>query len=79
MTTNETLLLEMLKATTLALRVALGHVEMPYAQTAATIATEVVTDENYRSLTPAQRAVMADSGTAIREMQLAVKWMKVQK
>lgn len=34
MTHTEALLLEMLKATTLALRVVLGHVEAPFAQTA---------------------------------------------
>lgn len=78
MNTNETLLLEMLKATTLALRVALGHVEAPYAQTASAIATEVVTDPNYRALTPAQRAAMADAGTAIQEMRIAAKWLKVK-
>jgi len=85
MNTNETLLLEMLKATTLALRVALGSIEAPYAQTAATIATEVVTDPNYRALTPAQRAAMADAGTAIQEtshralaLRIAAKWLKVK-
>ena len=78
MTANETLLLEMLKATTLALRVALGHVEAPYAQTASAIATEVVTDEHYRALNPAQRAAMADAGTAIQEMRIAAKWLKVE-
>lgn len=78
MNTNETLLLEMLKATTLALRVALGRIEAPYAQTAATISTEVVTDPNYRELTPAQRAAMADAGTAIQEMRIASKWLKVK-
>jgi hypothetical protein len=78
MTTTEHLLLEMLKATTLALRVALGSIEAPYAQTAATIATEVVTDPNYRELTPAQRAAMADAGTAIQEMRIAAKWLKVK-
>jgi len=78
MNTNEILLLEMLKATTLALRVALGSIEAPYAQTAATLSTEVVTDPNYRALTPAQRAAMADAGTAIQEMRVAAKWMKVK-
>lgn len=73
---NDALLLEMLKATTLALRVALGHAEVSYVSTARTMAGEVITDERYRSLTPTQRAAMADADTAITDTASAVKGLK---
>ena len=65
MTTSEMLLLEMLKATTLALRVVLGHIEAPYIITAREITTSIMTDSAYRGLDGAQRAAMADAGTAV--------------
>lgn len=66
----------MLKATTLALRVALGHAEASYVLTARTMAGEVITDERYRSLTPTQRAAMADADTAITDTASVVKGLK---
>jgi len=76
MTTNERLLLEMLRAVTLVLRVLLGHTEMAHAQSARNIATDVFTDDSYRALTPAMRAVFADAGTAITDAAGAVKGLK---
>lgn len=76
MTHTEALLLDMLKATTLALRVVLGHVEAPYAQTARAMTTDVITHEGYRKLGGEERAVIADAGTAIIEAVAAAKGLK---
>lgn len=71
--TQDSLILEMLKATTLALRIALGHIETPYMKTAHAIMTDVIIDSRYRDLTGAERAAIADAGTAIVEASLALK------
>lgn len=71
MTNTETLLLEMLKATTLALRVTLGHIEAPYMKTAHVIVTDTILNENYRALSGDARAAIADAGTAIIEASRA--------
>lgn len=67
MTTNEYILLEQLKATTIALRVLTGTIEPQYMQTARAMTSDVIMHERYRDLTPAMRAAIADSGTAIIE------------
>lgn len=67
MTTTEHILLEQLKATTIALRVLTGTIEPQYMQTARAMTSDVIMHERYRDLTPAMRAAIADSGTAIIE------------
>lgn len=76
MTVAEHILLEQLKATTIALRVALGHVEPHYMQTARALSNDVVTHDDYRRLTGEMRAAIADAGTAIIEAAAAAKGLK---
>lgn len=70
------LVFETLKVTTLALRVVLGHIEAPYMQTARSIMRDVIMDENYRKLSPAERAAIADAGSAIDEAAAVAKGLK---
>ena len=70
------MLLKMLKATTLALRIVLGRIEVPYIVTAREIATSIVTDSAYRGLDEAQRAALADAGTAIMGAVAHTKGLK---
>ena len=76
MTHTESILLEMLKATTLALRITIGHIEAPYMKTAHAMVTEVITDEQFRKLSGDIRAALADSGTAVMEASRIVKGLK---
>jgi len=76
MTPTEHILLEQLKATTLALRIALGHIEPHYMQTARTMSHDVITHDDYRRLTGEQRAAIGDAGTAIIEAAAAAKGLK---
>jgi hypothetical protein len=76
MTPTESLLFEQLKATTLALRIALGHVESQYMATARALDATVIASEHYRKLSGEQRAAIADAGTAIIEAAAAVKGLK---
>jgi len=76
MTQTEELLLDQLKATTLALRIALGHVESQYMATARALSNDVITHEHYRLLTGEQRAAIGDAGTAIIEAAAAAKGLK---
>ena len=76
MNTTEHLTNEMLRATTIALRVALGHIEGAYIETARVIMRDILMHDDYRRLSGSQRALFADAGTAIEETAAATKGLK---
>lgn len=76
MTMSEMMLLEMLRATTIALRIVTGRVSHPFISVAREMATSIVTDPMYRGLDEAQRAACADAGAAVMEAVAHTKGLK---